>query len=455
MKKIALFFLLFIGLLPAQILKESILDTNQVIASFDNRGSMRLQWPKGNQSLLYVGVQGFLVGGEVINSLGDTLFIVSDGFTDSSIGDYEPGTTNPWGWLAIPGYSNPSGNKVAISNDLASWTPTWQIWPGKYGNGVLMGDLESYWIMDDSANAEFNYYPVMTDSSIRGLGLEVSCRGYQWDSPIFEDFVIFTYDITNVGDYPLTKLVAGFFSDPTIGGPTDFMDDLCSYNFAEDLVICWDADGIGGGGIQTGYFGIVTLDSPDLLGLTAAASVLFGGNNRPKNDDLMWFLMKPGMDSTCAQPSDFVLTFASGYFSLAVGETKSYAIACVFGSDEPELLSNVGYARLAYDFITVIDEDVQGNLVDKFRLETNYPNPFNSGTVIEYELINTSQVTLKVYDLLGSEIQILIDEPQNPGTKRVFWDGRDKDGNPVSSGVYVYRIEANNYSQSKKMILIR
>jgi flagellar hook assembly protein FlgD len=88
-------------------------------------------------------------------------------------------------------------------------------------------------------------------------------------------------------------------------------------------------------------------------------------------------------------------------------------------------------------------------------LENNYPNPFNSGTVIEYELVNASQVTLKIYDLLGSEIQILIDEPQNPGTKRVFWDGRDKDGNPVSSGVYVYRIEANNYSQAKKMILTR
>ena len=453
MKKLTLYILLITNILHAQFYKESILDTNQVLAHFNNRGSMSIHWPSGIQSLLY-GYQGILIGGEVVNSQGDTLYIFSDGFIDLADGDYEPGSTNPWGWLALRGYDNPLENKVARSNDMTSWAPTWLLWPGRNGSGVLSADLETYWVMSDSSNAEFDFYPVVSDSSIRGLGLEISCRGYQWISSLFEDFIIFTYDITNVGDFPLPKLVAGFYCDPTIGGATDSFDDLCSYNFAENLIVCWDADGTGGG-VQTGYFGFVTLDSPDQLGLTSAASVLFGGNNRPKNDDLMWKLMKPGTDSTCVQPTDFVLTFSSGYFSLDIGETKGYVIACVLGSDEFDLLYNVGSARQAYNLMTSIDDNTNSLRAGDYRLGNNYPNPFNSSTVIQYELDKTSRVILKVYDLLGREIRILIDQYQNPGIQKVYWDGFDRSDKPASSGIYFYKLEANGFTQSKKMILLR
>ena len=244
--------------------------------------------------------------------------------------------------------------------------------------------------------------------------------------------------------------MVGFYSDPIIGGVPDIFDDLCSYNFSEDLVVCWDADGIGSGGIPTGYLGLVTLDSPEQLGLTSAASVPFGGNNCPKYDDKMWQLMKPGTDSTCVQPTDFVLTFASGYFSLDVGETKSYAIACVLGSDEADLLYQVGSARMVYDFITKINNHHIDRISEEFRLGHNYPNPFNSSTVIQYELGCSSSVTLIVYDLIKRKIRTLINEHQNPGVKEAIWDGFDERGNPVSSGIYLYRLETNSYIQSKR-----
>jgi len=124
MRKIIILIFLAINLTHSQIYKESILDTNQVTTHFNNRGSMWLHWPGGIHSLLY-SFQGLLIGGEVINSQGDTIYIFSDGFIGPEDGDFEPGTTNPWGWLALSGYDNPLENIVALSNDMTSWAPSW------------------------------------------------------------------------------------------------------------------------------------------------------------------------------------------------------------------------------------------------------------------------------------------------------------------------------------------
>ena len=89
------------------------------------------------------------------------------------------------------------------------------------------------------------------------------------------------------------------------------------------------------------------------------------------------------------------------------------------------------------------------------ELLQNFPNPFNPSTTIRYRLSQTSSVTLTIYDMLGQKIQTLVNETQQPGEKSVVWEGRDQFGRQVSSGVYVYRIEAGNFSSMKKMVLIR
>ena len=463
MKEIILIALSLIGILNSQIFKRSILDTNKVSTTFDNRGGIGnvyltpqgLVWPKGSLSLPYIYQMGLIIGGEVINTQGDTLYIVSDGFLMIDWGDYEPGTVNPWGWLPIPGYDNPVNNHVAISDDTTTWSPVWQAWPGKYGTGILRADLETFWVMNDSSNAEFSYYPLISDSCFRGLGLEVSCRGYQWNIPEFEDFIIFTYDIKNVSDYELDKLSVGFFCDPIIGGPNDFTDDLCNYDFVENLVIGWDYDGIGDEGKPTGYLGFLTLESPDQLGLTSVVATLFGGNNKPRNDYLIWQFMTPGNDSIYSDPADFVVCFSSGYFSLDPGEIKIYAIACVLGLSEENLYNNVMRARNAYDILTSIHSDQKHEKESLFHLGRNYPNPFNSHTSIDYELHQNSNITIMIYDILGRPIRTLVNVKQKIGENKVIWNGLDEMGNPVSSGIYFYQISSDGFYQSKKMILIK
>ena len=90
-----------------------------------------------------------------------------------------------------------------------------------------------------------------------------------------------------------------------------------------------------------------------------------------------------------------------------------------------------------------------------FRLNQNYPNPFNPTTNLSYELSADSYVTISVYDLLGNVVKNLVSEYQNSGFKSIQWNATNNQGQPVSAGVYLYSIEAGEYRQTKKMILIK
>jgi len=87
-----------------------------------------------------------------------------------------------------------------------------------------------------------------------------------------------------------------------------------------------------------------------------------------------------------------------------------------------------------------------------FNLDQNFPNPFNPKTIINYELRVSSDelVSLKVFDVLGNEVAELVNEKQNVGSYSVEFDG----GN-LSSGIYFYTLQAGDFSQTKKMTLIK
>jgi len=86
---------------------------------------------------------------------------------------------------------------------------------------------------------------------------------------------------------------------------------------------------------------------------------------------------------------------------------------------------------------------------------TNYPNPFNPITACVYSLPAASHVTLKVYDITGREVIQLVNETKTAGTHRVMWNGSTSSGGRASSGVYLYRIEANGVSLTRKMLLLK
>ena len=92
---------------------------------------------------------------------------------------------------------------------------------------------------------------------------------------------------------------------------------------------------------------------------------------------------------------------------------------------------------------------------NSYKLYPAYPNPFNPDTKIHYDLPNGGQVSLIVYDLLGREINKLVDQYQPAGRYNAIWKGDDVFGHPVSSGIYFYQIRSRSFIHTKKMVLSR
>ncbi len=109
---------------------------------------------------------------------------------------------------------------------------------------------------------------------------------------------------------------------------------------------------------------------------------------------------------------------------------------------------------LVVDQSTDVD-DLGGTLPIAFSLEQNYPNPFNPSTTIEFNLPKPSHVTLRVYNILGQEVAELVNTTLSAGNKRIDWNGTDNNGRVVESGVYFYKISADDFAMTRKMMLLK
>jgi hypothetical protein len=100
--------------------------------------------------------------------------------------------------------------------------------------------------------------------------------------------------------------------------------------------------------------------------------------------------------------------------------------------------------------ITVSTEEGVADLPMQYELFQNYPNPFNPSTVINYSLPEASDVTIRIYDVMGRRIATLLNEKQTAGWHNVTWNAGS-----VASGTYFYRIQAGNFAAVKKLTLIK
>ena len=97
-----------------------------------------------------------------------------------------------------------------------------------------------------------------------------------------------------------------------------------------------------------------------------------------------------------------------------------------------------------------LTEDVSIEAPNKFHVSQNYPNPFNPSTIIKYDVAKQGYVKILVYDILGREVKTLVNELLKPGRYEALFDGSN-----LTTGVYYYRMNAGDYSETKKMLLIK
>jgi len=140
-------------------------------------------------------------------------------------------------------------------------------WNGEYGS-YARSDQESYYVMDDRENDEFEYYPFDDAASRqkwpngrRGLGITTSVRNYQWSSRLAEDILISICDVENKGK-DLEKCIVGMYVDPDIGG--SLSGDDANFDNLDDITYAFNKTGLSSNGLPIGYFGFAFLESPGL-----------------------------------------------------------------------------------------------------------------------------------------------------------------------------------------------
>jgi len=166
-----------------------------------------------------------------------------------------------------------------------------------------------------------------------------------------------------------------------------------------------------------------------------------------------------GASESC---DDFSLVGPTSY-SLGAGESDTFTVR--FHPQSPgskicttetgnDLCSDVSCTGTA-EFTDGIDLSEDRDLPDHYSLSQNYPNPFNAKANIEFSLPKNCHVKLTIYNILGQKVRVLVDDYQSAGHKSVKWDGKDDQGEEMPSGVYFYKIKAGEFTDSKKMVILK
>ncbi|MBE7475906.1 MAG: T9SS type A sorting domain-containing protein [Ignavibacteriota bacterium] len=111
--------------------------------------------------------------------------------------------------------------------------------------------------------------------------------------------------------------------------------------------------------------------------------------------------------------------------------------------------NNLGWAP-AIGYGSIVSVEVEQTIPEDYFLYQSYPNPFNPSTTIKYSIPNGDNVSLKIFDILGREVEVLVDEYKNAGTYSVEFNA-----SRFASGVYFYQLQSGRFIETKKMILLR
>jgi len=194
----------------------------------------------------------------------------------------------------------------------------------------------------------------------------------------------------------------------------------------------------------TGFYGIAN------DGLDGGIGVYDGYSDANK-----WLTLTNGLGKTEAGPTDVSSVISTGPYSIKADSTLEIAFSLSAGIDLTSIQNSVINSRAKY--ASVITDVLENNseLPIEFSLSQNYPNPFNPSTTIRYSIPNNVNreseiVSLVVYNMLGQKVATLINQNQKAGNYEVKFDAAH-----LNSGVYFYRLTANGFQSTKKLMLLK
>ncbi len=338
-----------------------------------------------------------------------------------------------------------------ISNSARSIIP-----PGRtsvaYDNDFLTtedGDLQFF--TPGQRSSQESYGAFNDSNADSAMNLRISQKTYADDRDDLQDFILFEYQIENQGNETLNPFYFGLFFDWDLDGG-HYNTNMVKYDAGHKMGYVYD-DGAG----PDTFIGVALLDE---VGVSSRA--IWNEGSNPRNttwgiydgfsDAEKWECLSSGANHTEAGPGDVSHVIAAGPFTLAPNEKLPLHFALAAGQNFNQLVTAVEAAKT---FNRTMATPKPGQQPAVWSLSANHPNPFNSGTVIAYELEHTCRVKLEVFDLLGRKIASVVDQTQSQGKHRTLWNGCDDQSRSVPSGAYFYRLQAGTFSKTRKLILVR
>jgi len=289
------------------------------------------------------------------------------------------------------------------------------------------------------------------------IGLEIVQRSFAFANPPDDDYIILEYTLKNKTSDTLKGIYPGLFFDWDINlfSPKD---DLAGHDTVSDIPIVYQYDST-----SSVYLTIFPLNHPPAsYKLIDNQLYLYDGFTE---EEKYFFLRGDTLiasDSASHLPAgDWSIISSCGPFIVPPEESIIVAMAVVAGSGLFDLKENIKSAKVKYyDVRTEVKSKEELLVPNVYSLDQNYPNPFNPSTKIQFrvgslEFGEPVHTTLIIYNILGQKVRTLVDEKRLPGRYELIWDGKDDKGREATSGVYFYRLEADGFRETKKMILLR
>jgi len=218
--------------------------------------------------------------------------------------------------------------------------------------------------------------------------------------------------------------------------------------------------------VQTAGPGGGTVSCLAVSGTNLFAGTWSGGVFHSTNNGTSWTAVNPGLTNTsvyslavlgtilfAGTDGGVFLSTDNGTSWTAVNNGLTDTLVTSLAVSGANLFAGTSTAgvwrRPLVEMVTSVEGPLTGHPT-RFSLQQNYPNPFNPSTTIEFELPRASQVSLSVFDVLGRKVSELVNEREDAGVHEVKFDGFN-----VASGIYFYKIQAGDFTQTKRFLLLK
>jgi len=280
-------------------------------------------------------------------------------------------------------------------------------------------------------------------SGANKLNVVVSLHSYSFADQADNNYILLKYNFKNNNDTTLYNFYAGLFFDW----------DMVESSGDSDMTVYDDTGNLGytyhvGGNPYT-YVGTALVSSTNygFWGILNAGGdsgfQIYDGFSKEEK----WQSLSSGIGKKQAGPGDISEVTSAGPFVIPAGKSITVAFAVAAADNLTGLRVAVSNARKIYKTIAA---DTSSEIPTTYNLTQNYPNPFNPLTTIEYLVLRPGHVSIKIYDSIGRLVQTLVDKTQLAGTYFVKFNGTN-----FASGVYFYRLQVNDFVDTKKMVLLK